>query len=268
MSIEPTCDFCGVSVKPRCRSAVEASGCSIYEKGSISLTTDSIAAQQAAQQSDAVEIAEHRRFVPPDFFVTNTPRAGEPSGQRGRRADVLILDDVEPVRPSEMDKLMREYLDGLDKRAEELAATMPGDSKPSNPKDMIAVTKAPMHLVPSTIKALAAMSFAEGASKYGAYNWRVAGVRASVYKSALERHLEKWWNGEDVDPVTGVPHLASVIACAGIIADADLVGKLTDDRPPKAPIGGLFDATEGVVSHLYRINADKNPYHYTIKDSA
>ena len=173
------------------------------------MTTDSIAAQQAAQQSDAVEIAEHRRNV----------------------------------------------------------EAAPGDSKPTNPKDMIAVTKAPMHLVPSTIKALAAMSFAEGASKYGAYNWRSAGVRASVYKSALERHLEKWWNGEDVDPATGVPHLASVIACAGIIADADLCGKLTDDRPPKAPIGGLFDASEGVVAHLYRLNADKNPYHYTIKDS-
>lgn len=226
MSIEPTCDYCGVSVKPRCQDDITALSCRGY---------------QASQQSDAVEIAEYRRQTA-QAFPLPLPKAAS--------------------------DLHKEYLDGLDKRAEELAALMPGDSKPTNPKDMIAVTKAPMHLVPSTIKALAAMSFAEGASKYGAYNWRVAGVRASVYKSALERHLEKWWNGEEVDPKTGVPHLASVIACAGIIADADLVGKLTDDRPPKAPIGGLFDATEGVVEHLYRINGDKNPYHYTIKDSA
>ena len=125
------------------------------------------------------------------------------------------------------------------------------DAKPTNPKDMVAVTKLPLHLVPSTISAFAALAFAEGAAKYGAYNWRASGVRASVYKSALQRHLEKWWNGEWADPATGVPHLASVIACAGILLDARLVDKLTDDRPPAAPLSEAIDAMEADVRRIY-----------------
>jgi len=140
------------------------------------------------------------------------------------------------------------------------------DAKPTNPKDMVAVTKLPLHLVPSTISAYAALAFAEGAAKYGAYNWRVAGVRASVYKSALQRHLEKWWNGEWADPATGVPHLASVIACAGILLDADLVDKLTDDRPPAADVSRLIDGMEADVRRIWEMFADRAPHHWTIGD--
>lgn len=138
--------------------------------------------------------------------------------------------------------------------------------KPTNPKDQVAVTKLPMHLVPSTVTAHAALAFAEGAAKYGAYNWRAAGVRASVYKSALQRHLEKWWNGEWADPVTGVPHLASIIACAGILLDANLVGKLTDDRPPAAPVSPLIDGMEADVARIFALFADRNPKHWIIAD--
>ncbi len=109
--------------------------------------------------------------------------------------------------------------------------------KSTNPKDRIATDKLPLDLVPDTISAFAALAFAEGAAKYGAYNWRVAGVRASIYRAALDRHLKSWWNGENEDPFTGVPHLASIIACAGILLDAEIAGKLTDDRPPVVPLG-------------------------------
>lgn len=139
--------------------------------------------------------------------------------------------------------------------------------KPTNPKDALAVSKLPLHLVPDTVKVYAAMAFAEGAAKYGGYNWRVAGVRASVYRSALERHLAKWWNGEWADEKTGVPHLASVIACAGIILDANLVGKLTDDRPPAAPLGPLVDGMEAEVRRLLEMFKDSTPRHQTIAES-
>lgn len=139
--------------------------------------------------------------------------------------------------------------------------------KDTNPKDRIGAGKAPLDLVPDTIKALASLAFLEGALKYGACNWRVAGVRASIYKAALERHLAKWWNGEWADPVTKVPHLASVIACAGIIADADLAGKLTDDRPPSVDMGKFFEEMEENVKHLQILFQDCNPKHHTIKDS-
>jgi hypothetical protein len=138
--------------------------------------------------------------------------------------------------------------------------------KPTNPKDALAVAKLPLHLVPSTLTAYAALSFAEGAAKYGAYNWRDAGVRASIYISALERHLAKWKNGEECDPVTRVPHLASALACIGIILDADLCGKLTDDRPLPAPLGMLIDAGEPIVRGLQEMFADRHPLHCTLEN--
>jgi hypothetical protein len=140
--------------------------------------------------------------------------------------------------------------------------------KPTNPKDQIAVTKLPLHLVPSTLEIFAALAFAEGAAKYGAYNWRVAGVRASVYKSALDRHLKKWWNGEWADRKTGVPHLASAIACLAIILDAGVCGTLTDDRPPAAPVSDLIDGLEADVRRLLDLFAGHAPHHWTIDDAA
>lgn len=140
--------------------------------------------------------------------------------------------------------------------------------KATNPKDAIASNKLPTHLVPYTVIVNATLAYAEGAFKYGAYNWRVAGVRASVYRSAMERHLQKWWNGEWADPVTGVPHLANVIACAGIILDAKEVGKLTDDRPPAAPASRIIDEQEKIIAGLRALFADKNPWQFTIADTA
>jgi hypothetical protein len=141
------------------------------------------------------------------------------------------------------------------------------ESKDTNPKDAIAGSKLPLHLVPDTIPIFAALAFTEGAAKYGAYNWRIAGVKASVYISALERHMMKYKNGEWADEKTGVPHLASVLACAGILLDANLCGKLTDDRPPSNKTSFIIDSLEPVVSHIKGLFADKDPHHYTIKDS-
>jgi hypothetical protein len=139
-------------------------------------------------------------------------------------------------------------------------------AKDTNPKDAIAASKLPLNVVPDTLKVYATLAFTEGALKYGSMNWRVAGVRASIYKAALERHLAKYWNGEWADPVTGVPHLASVIACAGIILDANAAGKLTDDRPPAIPLAGIIDGLEPAVKHLQELFKDKHPHHHTEAD--
>lgn len=140
-------------------------------------------------------------------------------------------------------------------------------SKPTNPKDAIGVSKAPMHLVPGSAKAYLAMAFLEGALKYGKYNWRIAGVRASIYLDAMERHMEKFKNGEDVDQATKVPHLASVMACCAIILDADLVGKLNDDRPPRADVSKLIDGLSDHVAYLKDLYKDESPHQYTLDDT-
>ncbi|QBE66846.1 dATP/dGTP diphosphohydrolase domain-containing protein [Pseudoduganella lutea] len=148
------------------------------------------------------------------------------------------------------------------------AGSTPTDSatKPTNPKDAIGSTKLGLDVVPDTLKVYAALAFTEGALKYGSMNWRVAGVRASIYKAALERHLMKYWNGEWADPITGVPHLASVIACAGIILDANAAGMLTDDRPPSIPLARIVDNLEAEVKHLHELFKDKHPHHHIEAD--
>jgi hypothetical protein len=141
------------------------------------------------------------------------------------------------------------------------------DTKPTNPKDAIGSDKLPVHLVPSTATALESLAFLEGALKYGKYNWRIAGVRMSIYLDALERHLAKLKNGEWADPGTGVPHLASIRACAGIIIDADVCGKLVDDRPPRAPVAEFIDSLAVKVVNLKARFSDRSPHQYTIADS-
>lgn len=140
------------------------------------------------------------------------------------------------------------------------------DSKDTNPKDAIGSKKLPLHLVPSTGIAMTAMAFLEGALRYGKYNWRIAGVRSSIYLDAMHRHLEKWQNGEDVDLKTGVSHLASICACAMIIMDAGLCGKLNDDRPPRSPVGTLIDLLAEDTQRLQELFKDYHPHQCTIGD--
>lgn len=143
---------------------------------------------------------------------------------------------------------------------------MKAETKDTNPKDAIGMTKLPMHLIPGTAKAYLAVAFLEGALKYGKYNWRVAGVRASIYMDAMERHYEKFKNGEWADPVTHVPHLASIMACSAIILDADAVGKLTDDRPPMGTEPEVIDALRKEVLYLQGLYEDENPTQWTIEE--
>lgn len=139
----------------------------------------------------------------------------------------------------------------------------PRFDKQTNPKDAIGAGKLPLHLIPGSALGWLSLSFLEGALKYGKYNWRVAGVRASIYADAAERHLRKWLDGEDSDPETGVPHLASIMACCAIIMDAACVGKLVDDRPPRMMTGALYNDLIERVAHLKETFKDYDPIQWT-----
>lgn len=102
-----------------------------------------------------------------------------------------------------------------------------------NPKDSIGITKPNLNLVPPVANIIESVVMGLGAKKYGPYNWRESGVKASIYVAAAQRHLAQWLDGETTDPESGVSHLAHVRACMGIMLDADSIGKLIDDRPPK-----------------------------------
>lgn len=135
--------------------------------------------------------------------------------------------------------------------------------KASNPKEGVGSTRVPFHLIPGGPLAWVAMAFYEGGTKYGPYNWRVAGVRASTYVSAAMRHIEKWWNGHDTDPHTRVHHLANAIAGLMVVMDAEIQGMLNDDRPPKEDLEKLFEKLAAVQQHLTEMNKGMNPPNYT-----
>ncbi len=127
--------------------------------------------------------------------------------------------------------------------------------KETNPKDDAAAgTRVDLSLFPHTALVHGALAMTEGHLKYGGYNYRISGVKASVYIAALRRHTDKWEAGQNWDLKTLVHHLGSVIACASIIIDAEECGKLIDDRPPAVPdIDELFDRAEQITQHLHEI---------------
>jgi hypothetical protein len=141
-------------------------------------------------------------------------------------------------------------------------------TKPTNPKDLIGSTKLPYHLWPETATAVGVLALLDGALKYGRSNWRVAGVRASIYIDACRRHLAAWFEGEDNAPDSGLPHLGHALACLAILVDAQAANKLTDDR---MVLGGYDYAfrvdSERVKMLLEKYKTAPAPQHYTIADT-
>lgn len=140
-------------------------------------------------------------------------------------------------------------------------------TKATNPKDVIADNKVSLWLLSPVAKAQWALAQFAGMLKYGTWNWRIAGVRASVYLSAMQRHMDAYMSGEDADPTDGSHHLGNVMACAAILLDAAAAGTLTDDRPPSVDIRATYAAIEKQMSALRVKYADKAPRHYSIADT-
>ena len=133
------------------------------------------------------------------------------------------------------------------------------DIKDTNPKDAIGSRKAPTFNIPAEVTGEIGLALLEGSLKYGAYNWRVAGVRASVYLDALNRHLGAWKEGEDTDQESGVSHLIKAIACLVILRDAQLQFKLNDDRPPKSTNPGWIHKQNLIAANIIDKTPDPTP---------
>lgn len=105
--------------------------------------------------------------------------------------------------------------------------------KDSNPKDAVGIRKVPWSTLSAPVIGELGLAVLEGARKYGRHNWRGVGVRASVYYDAVvARHLAAWWEGEDVDPESGLSHLSKAMAGLHVLRDAQMRGMMEDDRPP------------------------------------
>lgn len=62
-------------------------------------------------------------------------------------------------------------------------------------------------LIPYEAVAEIARVYGMGAKKYDPHNWR-KGYDWGLSYAALMRHVTAFWNGEDLDPESGLPHMA------------------------------------------------------------
>lgn len=102
-----------------------------------------------------------------------------------------------------------------------------------NPKEAQGRKKCPMHLLSPSAMRETANALGSGAAKYGARNYRTAGVNATTYVAAILRHVTAWNDGEDLDPESGLSHIAHAAACCDILLDCAATGMLRDDRSKK-----------------------------------
>lgn len=101
-----------------------------------------------------------------------------------------------------------------------------------NPKHIRAMKdgKDPLEYIVYDMLKLDAAVHKHGADKYGISNWRMQEILASTYEGAILRHFVAWARGEDIDPDSGLPHLAHIRACCAVVLDSEIHGTLIDDR--------------------------------------
>ncbi len=108
--------------------------------------------------------------------------------------------------------------------------------KASNPKDALGTRKVPLlSVIPLNVLAAVALGMLEGALKYARHNYRIVGVRASVYVDAASRHIAQFYEGQDFDPESkaGLHHIDKAIASLVVLSDSIKRGNWVDDRPPR-----------------------------------
>lgn len=118
-----------------------------------------------------------------------------------------------------------------------------------NPKDLIGASKPNYDCVPLPVLYEVGMAMAEGAHKYGPFNWRKDRVVISTYLSAAKRHLDAFKEGEDIDPDSQLSHISKAIAGLMVVRDAMICEMAIDDRPSSGPTGWM-DAMQNMWRSL------------------
>jgi len=99
-------------------------------------------------------------------------------------------------------------------------------------------SKRRMDLVPTSLISSVARILEFGASKYGDNNWR-EGLKWSRVYAALQRHLADFWDGNDLDSESGLPHLYHAACNIAFLIEFYEKRKDLDDRysttKPKLP---------------------------------
>lgn len=129
--------------------------------------------------------------------------------------------------------------------------------KETNPKDAVGVKKVPLSTLSAVVMAEVGVAMLEGALKYGRSNYRVAGVRASVYYDASMRHLMSFWEGENEDPDSGLSHVTKAIAGLMVLRDSMIQENWVDDRPPVAVAGWVQELNKKAAALIEKYSNPK-----------
>ena len=125
-------------------------------------------------------------------------------------------------------------------------------SKKTNPKDAVGTKKPRFYSgLPANVTKEVTIGVMEGAMKYGRHNYRIAGVRASTYIDATIGHLLDYWEGQDIDPDSGLHHITKAIASLYVLRDAQMRDMCEDDRPPKSDVEGDKIRLQAIVNKLF-----------------
>lgn len=96
--------------------------------------------------------------------------------------------------------------------------------------------KAPWDLLPWDATEQVVAVLAHGAKKYAPYNWS-KGIKYSRLYSATMRHIKAFWGGQDMDPDSGIWHLAHALCCLLFLLSFQLWNRGDLDDRPEFPIG-------------------------------
>lgn len=135
-------------------------------------------------------------------------------------------------------------------------------TKDTNPKDAVGIKKWRQYCtVPTTIVWELGVAMLEGARKYGRHNYRVAGVRCSVYIDAAKGHIDQFWEGEDIDKESKLSHVTKAMASLAVLRDSMIRGNWVDDRPPKVDLDSLRSDLQTAVEDIIARHPDAmEPY--------
>ena len=92
--------------------------------------------------------------------------------------------------------------------------------------------KVPLDLIPLSAMIECARVFDYGRNKYAAWNW-AKGMDWSVPYGCLLRHMAAWFDGEDNDPESGLPHLGHAMCNLVMLSTFARTYREGDDRPAR-----------------------------------
>ena len=152
----------------------------------------------------------------PDFVVRPPPVDGATCGPDPALERVKQLVDTSSISQEHAEKIMAGLL-------------VPEADGTKSTMERHNAGKLRMSLVPASLGRYTAAVLAYGAIKYSANNWRKGGNWTEIYES-LQRHVDSFREGEDLDPESGLPHLSHAAFNLMVLIEFFDKGLGNDDR--------------------------------------